>query len=382
MLARLASRAATCRQGALARRWPAPRALFSDDAAAAARRAKDLERMREGARQAKRDAANMQKFERSKIDGNPKLIVGVFAFAIAGGALSVIAFFETSRCDAGDAGDADSVLHSREPITGTAFPLTLMGYSSSDSTHWLVAKTVRCMLGMCSIERARAYAYAVYFGDDAAELCGKCGSVTEAAEKLLPRRMCEIEAEDVSAQVESDAPDAFIPASKFQGPKRGYVFKRDDALGGLGYHKDRASLVKLASEARRGYPSIVLRLVMLRDVGGDHIAHGFDRTLLGRVREVQGSRAGTGKSALRELNQFVTRRGEWKKGTVLEFLRLPEGRLSVRVDGRDELMLHSEALSWAIFDAYLGKKGHMSTAARKELLERTQEIAALIAERK
>ena len=91
---------------------------------------------------------------------------------------------------------------------------------------------------------------------------------------------------------------------------------------------------------------------------------------------------GPGKEALRDLNYFIERYdgGVWKKGTVLEFLRLQEGRVAVRVNGRDALTVQSEAFSWALFDAYLGKKGHLTTPARIELLERTKEIAELLKE--
>jgi len=147
----------------------------------------------------------------------------------------------------------------------------------------------------------------------------------------------------------------------------------------------------------RSYPSLVLRLVMLHDKGGDHIAHGkyqvfgnvvlflshmtgFDRALLGRIRSAQGdSKTGTGKTALRKLNRFVEKH-EWKKGTILEFTRLPEGFVDVSVDGSKVLTLRSEAFSWALFDTYLGPKGHLDATGKEQLLERTKEVALLLDE--
>ena len=64
----------------------------------------------------------------------------------------------------------------------------------------------------------------------------------------------------------------------------------------------------------------------------------------------------------------------------MEFFRLPGGRVQVRVNGKEALVIQSESFSWAVFDTYLGTKGHLSTVARSEVVERTKEVAELLQE--
>jgi len=319
----------------------------------------------------------MGTFQRSNVDRFPKVIIMAMAIGVAGGTLSVITFFsDMANMEEGD-NFSDSLLFVTEPVTHTKFPLTLNGYAFHDSTHWLVTSSVRCMLNLCAFEKARAYSYAVYFSSEAALACKDAKTEQDIVDKVLPKAICSIEAE--SASDDSDLP-AFIPAKKFQGQKNGYVFKMDNSNGGLGYHKDEYATVAAATSMQVSYPSLVLRLVMLHDKGGDHIAHGFDRALLGRIRSAQGdSKTGTGKTALRKLNRFVEKH-EWKKGTILEFTRLPEGFVDVSVDGSKVLTLRSEAFSWALFDTYLGPKGHLDATGKEQLLERTKEVALLLDE--
>jgi len=318
-------------------------------------------------------------FQRSKIDRAPNVLVLAFAFGISGGLLSIIAFNDMARprLEARDDDDdlSDSLLTVTEPISGSKFPLTLESYSDPGSTHWLVTKTVRCMLGMCSLDIARAYSYAIYFSSDAAMECKDMKKLEDVRGKVLPFEMCQIETEfgDDDAKKEPD----FIEASKFSGAKPGYVFKLDD--GRLGYHKDNNIRIYRETAKEMSYPSLVLRLMMLRDQNADHIANGFDRTLLWRVRYAQGqNRKGKGKDALRHLTQLVKRQQSFKKGDILDFVRLPEGFVEVRVNGERKLVVQSEAFSWAIFDAYMGEKGHMSKESREELLSRVQEISSLL----
>lgn len=329
-------------------------------------------------------------FQRSNSARHPKIFMALFAFGVGGGAFSVITFHETSRprCEGRTESPEDSLLVAVEPVSGTKFPLALEGYSAPDSTHWLVSRTLRCMLNFCSLERARAYSYGVYLSSEAAIACKDCADAAQVAERLLPRHICELEAQHQS-ESGGDVGDVgevelnFVAAPSFQGKRPGYVFKMDEEGGGLGYHKDRSGRVNRAVsnavEELASYPSMALRLVMLRDVEGQHMAHGFDRTLLQRIRGAQGNaKCGTGKTALRQLNSFIVKQGKWTKGTTLEFVRLRDGIVDVRVDGRPHLALRSEALSWALFDAYMGPKGHMSTPARMELINRTKEIASIL----
>jgi len=317
--------------------------------------------------------------ERSVIDTAPKLFVFVMGMAAASGTASVIIFNEMSNCEGGV--DTDSVICATEPVTSTKFPLTLIGYAAPDSTHWLVAKTVRCMLGLCSIERARAYSYAVYVTDEGAKMCGELKSADEMAQVLLPKKVCELEMEQSNPTSNSEDA-AFISAHKFEGQRQGYVFKNDVANGGLGYHRDQRSAEAVVGYQRASnYPSMVLRLVMLHNVAADHVSHGFDKALLGRIRQVQGgARGGPGKEAVRQLNQMLNRRENLEKGLVLEFVRMPHGQVSVRVNGSPTLLLESEAFSWALFDAFLGPKGHMGSDARLEFVERTHEVVSMLDE--
>lgn len=333
--------------------------------------------------EARRKAAKPEtgKFQRSSVERQPKVLVAVFAFGITGGLLSIVSFFEFTRprCEASSTSTSpsDSLMTVIEPVTETKFPLTLQDYAGYGSTHWLVARTVRCMLGLCSFERARAYSYAIYFSTEAAEACKKAENMDAVREKLLPTAPCVDEAHAGDYEMD-DLPD-FIAATKFDGAKKGYVFKMDAQNGGLGYHKDTMSRAVFAVKESRetAYPSIALRLVMLRDQNGDHIAHGFDRTLLGRIRTAQENKKGPGKDALRKLTQLVGRQ-DWHKGDTLEFVRLPHGFVDVLINGDKRITLKSESFSWAVFDAYLGPKGHLTDEARKELLSRTEEIAELL----
>ena len=219
----------------------------------------------------------ISRLQRSHVEHKPKLVVGVMAFGIAAGTMSCIVFFENSSAKC----DADSYAFATEPISGIKFPSQLVGYDKSSEVHWLVSKTVRCMLNFCSIERARAYAYGIYFSSEATKKCKNCTSCDEIASTLLPLEAC-------SKDTPANKLPAFIPASSFQGAKNHYYFGRDDLKGGLGYHLDAEALVLNA--ARSSYPSLGLRLVMLRQVEGKHIGHGFDRSFLGRIRQAQESK--------------------------------------------------------------------------------------------
>lgn len=118
---------------------------------------------------------------------------------------------------------------------------------------------------------------------------------------------------------------------------------------------------------------------MFRSDGLYSLYLGFDKTLLWRVKSVQG-KAGDGKEALKKLNRFIISKGVWKKGTILEFVRMPGGVLEFKVDGVRTLSLHSETISWALFDAYIGQKGHLNNECKEELLERAHEIHSLLNE--
>lgn len=66
---------------------------------------------------------------------------------------------------------------------------------------------------------------------------------------------------------------------------------------------------------------MTLRLVFARNVEGGHIAKGFDRSLLHRIREAQGSKVGGGKDDLRALVHELKRTDKW------DAVRAAAGRL-------------------------------------------------------
>lgn len=156
------------------------------------------------------------------------------------------------------------------------------------------------------------------------------------------------------------------------------MFKRDTE--GTGYYRDllSESVIALENINESNYPSTVLRLVMLHDVKTEHIANGFDKGMLPRIRQAQGSKVGHGKEVLREFTSFLRRQKQWSKGTFLEFLRIPGGIVVVRVDGKVELTLRSEIFSWALFDTYYGKKGHMNKQCKESVVERTKELLTVL----
>ena len=172
--------------------------------------------------------------------------------------------------------------------------------------------------------------------------------------------------------------DSFLASKKFVGSKPGYVFKNDTQ--GIGYYRDlqSESQMELENIQESRYPSAVLRLVMLHDVKTEHVANGFDKGMLPRIRQAQNSKVGAGKDTLREFTAFLRRQKQWKKGTNLEFVRTPRGIVVVRVDGKVELTLKSEVFSWALFDTYYGKKGHMDKACKQSVVERTKELLTVL----
>ncbi len=313
-----------------------------------------------------------QRFEKPAIEPQkaPKLFIVAVALGVGTGTLSLLSAFDAGQSHCEPLEDIESLVTATEPVTGTKFPLVI-----DNGKYWLVSKSVRCMLNFCSLERARAYSYGLYFSSEATEACKEAKSPSDVAEKLLPFHICEAEADTARQEVGQ----AFIAAPSFQGAKKGYVFKTGSE--GLGYYIDESGKLYEQVEMEISYPSIALRLIMLHDVEGKHIAHGFDKSLLGRIRKAQGSKetGSKGKEALRQLTRMlgVYNGGQWKKGTTLEFVRQPGGLVLVRVNGKESLSVRSEAFSWAVFDAYLGSQGHMGTVAKQDMLVRSREIIKL-----
>lgn len=97
-----------------------------------------------------------------------------------------------------------------------------------------------------------------------------------------------------------------------------------------------------------------LVLVMDQDVAGHHIAKGFDRSLLPRVRKAQGGRAGPGKDALRDFTQCFNQEKILCKGSEVCLVWRPDDTLVVIIDSRVRGVIHSSILCRALFDMYLG----------------------------
>eukprot|EP00245_Coleochaete_scutata_P018389 TRINITY_DN9530_c0_g2_i1.p1 TRINITY_DN9530_c0_g2~~TRINITY_DN9530_c0_g2_i1.p1 ORF type:complete len:208 (+),score=33.01 TRINITY_DN9530_c0_g2_i1:68-625(+) len=98
-----------------------------------------------------------------------------------------------------------------------------------------------------------------------------------------------------------------------------------------------------------------LVLVMDREIAGHHVAKGFDRSLLPRVRFDQGGfKQGPGKEALKEFTKCFNRMKTIKKGTEVALLWTPDNRMLVTIDGELVADILSPILCSAIFDTYLG----------------------------
>mmetsp|Transcript_13690 Transcript_13690/g.23489 ORF Transcript_13690/g.23489 Transcript_13690/m.23489 type:complete len:297 (+) Transcript_13690:81-971(+) len=105
-----------------------------------------------------------------------------------------------------------------------------------------------------------------------------------------------------------------------------------------------------------------IRLVMARDVDGLHLAKGFDRSVIPRVRRAASSmNMPGGKEALKEFNGWF-RGKNLKTGTEVVLHWHRGGKLTACIDGVVLGRLESPALCWALFDVYLGAKPVSSDA--------------------
>mmetsp|Transcript_722 Transcript_722/g.883 ORF Transcript_722/g.883 Transcript_722/m.883 type:complete len:391 (+) Transcript_722:333-1505(+) len=316
----------------------------------------------------------------SQIERKPKVIIAAMAFGISAATISTIVFFESLKYSETEGQIvSDSYASIQEPISGTNFPLNLFGYETQSSVHWLIGSSIRCMLNMCSLDFARAYSYALYISQESLEeLQSKVlkhpEDVTEQSFRnfIMPKEPVGLE-NQIERRSSIKSASKFIPNNAFAGKKEGYVYKLGEE--GLGYYLDTQGDAIREMQGVKRYPSAILRLVMLHNVKGDHVAHGFDRTLLWRIRKLQNNnKSGPGKEALRHFTAFLRKEKEWAKGTVVDILRLPHGYISVRVNGKEKLELRSEILSYALLDAYYGEKGHFSKACKDDIVTRTREI--------
>lgn len=255
-----------------------------------------------------------------------------------------------------------------EPYTGAEFPARVRASSGEERVR--IGASVRCMMGesrthpaaqggflprvdhddggagLCNLAIARAYAFALYLDPRAAP----------------------------------GSPEA--PADD------------EEVLARLNPMPDCSS----GAPPQKATP-MTLRLVFARNVEGGHIAKGFDRSLLHRIRQAQGGKVGGGKDDLRALVHELKRTAKWDavrgwgcaaaaytvehlrsptaprrrrrapaaQGTVMDFERDENWHVVVRVDGAERLRLASPALGWALFDAYVGETGHFAGESRTEV---------------
>jgi hypothetical protein len=170
-------------------------------------------------------------------------------------------------------------------------PFTGIEFPRSKDHYLLLGTAVRCMLGQCKFAKARAYAVGLYVEDG------------NSVHQWMPKNSNE------------------------------EVFSR----------------VLRAPVARR------LVLVMDKDVAGHHIAKGFDRSLLPRVRKSQGGqKSGPGKDALRDFTRCFSQEKILRKGTEISLVWRPDDSLIVLIDSSARAVIHSPILCRALFDMYLG----------------------------
>lgn len=252
-----------------------------------------------------------------------------------------------------------------------------------DTNFRLGVCSERCMLGLCSVERARAYTYGIYLSPVAA---------TKVIEKDGLDGLCAFDKtmkiiSNPTLNTNSNSQTDFIPSPMFVGSRPGYLFQNGPK--GLGYYMDSSSNNKVAnnesSTAATGvkdseFEPVLIRLILNRDIHGNHLSNGFDRSLLWRVRKAQnGEKEGSGKQALRDLTQFFSNfypeNVDWKKGTIIDFLRTKNGKLLLYINGEETASFDSPILSYAILDCYLGEAyGYLSKQSRKELIDNATEI--------
>ena len=169
-----------------------------------------------------------------------------------------------------------------EKVSGTAFPNAIVREDFDEKLMRLCAVSIRCMMGMCFLDRARAYAFGVYLSGPAVETIVKAnGDLTSV--NPLPN--------------EHKGAASFYPSNKFAGSREGYMFQQGEA--GLGYYRDTKS-TKWSSE--KDCDPMIIRLIMLHDVDGEHLANGFDKTLRNRVLP----KLKESKEELEQLTRFKT----------------------------------------------------------------------------
>ncbi|MDP3911375.1 MAG: chalcone isomerase family protein [Gemmatimonadales bacterium] len=127
----------------------------------------------------------------------------------------------------------------------------------------------------------------------------------------------------------------------------------------------------LYQELLKGAFPMTLRLVMTRDVGGEQMAEAFTDALGQRVAQAAGRGMAGGDTALARFRGFFTDR--LTSGTELRFAWTGGTALTVTIGGREMGTIDNAALSWALFDVYLGDKP-ISSDGKKTVVARLPEM--------
>jgi len=237
-----------------------------------------------------------------------------------------------------------------EPLTKTRFPKGILreaaGRDNTTTLFRLGAVSVRVMMNLTWLERARAYAFAVYLSPSAVRAVST-NPPADALAELNP--------------VPKPGAEAFIPSASWQGSQPGYVFTNREL--GLGYYLDGRSPLQ------QPLPECMVRLVMLRDVDGDHLARGFDKTLEAREASV-----GAAIPSRHEFVRLLAMLDKVPKDTVLDLFRDEFGRVSVVVNAAVLHVFTDPLLGWALIDAFVGPKGHLGAKGKAELVARATDI--------
>ena len=103
----------------------------------------------------------------------------------------------------------------------------------------------------------------------------------------------------------------------------------------------------------------VLRLVVVRDVGGNHMQQGFERALYPRVasKAKEGRvRPSEAKAKAKEFCKMFNMVGTMKIGSDIR-ISVDHDAVRLVVDERELGVVHSDVLAWALMDMFIGEKG-------------------------
>jgi hypothetical protein len=113
--------------------------------------------------------------------------------------------------------------------------------------------------------------------------------------------------------------------------------------------------------------AITLRLVMLRNVGGDDVASAFEEALRTRLARVEReTRDRSGLLALETFRRFFDVQ-EVRRGTEIVFSCNARGQFASALGGVRRPVLESKPLCRALFDVYLGERP-ISESGKKSVI--------------